>query len=92
MPIYIRIALLVLGLLMIPFVAMFFSKEVHWSPMDFILMGCLLYTMFYSMYWVNNRFKGKKQRILYLATTLVVFLIIWAELAVGIFGTPFAGN
>jgi hypothetical protein len=33
-----------------------------------------------------------KHRIAICITILVVFLLIWAELAVGIFGTPFAGS
>jgi len=33
-----------------------------------------------------------KNRILFIGILVLMFLLIWAELAVGIFGTPFAGN
>jgi hypothetical protein len=35
--------------------------------------------------------KYKHRLILYIAIVMIFFLI-WAELAVGIFGTPFAGD
>jgi hypothetical protein len=31
-------------------------------------------------------------RILIIGLILILFLLVWAELAVGIFGTPFAGS
>lgn len=34
----------------------------------------------------------KKTHIIFIALGVIVILIIWAELAVGIFGTPWAGS
>jgi hypothetical protein len=36
--------------------------------------------------------KNLKNRFLYIGILVLIFMLIWAELAVGIFGTPFAGN
>jgi len=39
-----------------------------------------------------RRIKSIDKRILIIGAIVVLFLLIWAELAVGIFGTPFAGS
>lgn len=39
-----------------------------------------------------NKVSKKNNRLALIAIILIVFLLIWAELAVGIFGTPFAGS
>jgi len=44
------------------------------------------------MILVNNRFVSKKKKVLLILLILLVLLLIWAELGVGIFGTPFAGS
>jgi hypothetical protein len=30
--------------------------------------------------------------VLYIGILVIIFMLIWAELAVGLFGTPFAGS
>jgi len=39
-----------------------------------------------------RKIKKTKYRIAIILAILVSLLIIWAELAVGIFGSPFSGN
>jgi hypothetical protein len=39
-----------------------------------------------------RKFKTFKTRFIAGAVLLIIFFLIWVELAVGIFGTPFAGN
>jgi len=34
--------------------------------------------------------KRKSRRLLLVGLVIVLFLLVWAELAVGLFGTPFA--
>jgi len=41
---------------------------------------------------VLRKVKGTLNRIIICGAVLFVFFLIWAELAVGIFGTPFAGS
>ena len=36
--------------------------------------------------------KLNKRKIVVILIVLIVLFLIWAELGVGIFGTPFAGN
>jgi hypothetical protein len=79
-------------LLSVPFVAMQFTDEVKWSPIDFIVMGILLLSAGLMCGFILRKIKTTRYRIVLIGAVLIVFLLIWAELAVGIFGTPFAGS
>ena len=88
----ITILLIVPLLLLIPLIGMQFSSEVNWSLLDFIVMGVLLLGAGLTFEVVLRKVPKKNNRIALIAVILIVFLLIWAELAVGIFGTPFAGS
>jgi ABC-type Mn2+/Zn2+ transport system permease subunit len=85
--------LLTMGiLLMVPLVAMQFTNEVDWSLFDFVVMGSLLLIVGLTAEFSLRKIKGRMSRIVTIAIILFIFLLIWAELAVGVFGTPFAGS
>lgn len=86
------IVLAVLFLLMIPFTAMQFTNEVDWSLPDFIIMGVLLLGTGLMCELVLRKVRRTGYRLLICAAVLFAFLLVWAELAVGVFGTPFAGS
>ena len=88
----ITILLTVPLLLLIPLIAMQFSSEVNWSLGDFLVMGMLLLGVGLTFEIVLRKVPKKSYRIALMATIIILFLLIWAELAVGIFGTPFAGS
>lgn len=79
-------------LLLIPFIAMQFTTEVNWSLLDFIVMGVLLLGTGLMCEFALRKVKRIGYRIAVCGALLVVFFLVWAELAVGIFGTPFAGS
>lgn len=79
-------------LLLIPFVAMQFTAEVNWKPLDFVAAGVLLLSAGFACELILRFVKGVGMRIAALALVLLVLLLVWAELAVGIFGTPLAGS
>jgi|APEBP8051073302_1049394.scaffolds.fasta_scaffold29865_1 hypothetical protein len=79
-------------LLLIPYIAMQFSNGVDWKLLDFATMGMLLLGTGLLCEFVLRKVKGTKGRILMCGLVLLAFLLIWAELAVGIFGTAFAGS
>lgn len=79
-------------LLLLPLLGIFISDEINWSFFDFIIMAVLILTLSFSFKQLFNTTKKLKYRIIGISLILLVFIIIWAELAVGIFGTPFAGN
>lgn len=79
-------------LLLVPLVAMQFTSEVKWSPFDFLVAGFLLFGTGLVVELILRKVKTTPYRIALCAGALFILFLIWAELAVGIFGTPFAGN
>ncbi len=86
------ILLIVVAILLIPFIAMQFSNEIYWSLLDFMIMGILLFLTGLAINIVLRKTSSLKQRIILCGVVLAIFILIWAELAVGIFGSPFAGS
>ena len=82
----------VLVLLLIPFVSMQFTDEVNWDLTDFLIMGVLLLGTGLLCEGALRRVKKNSTRLLICGIILILFFVVWAELAVGIFGTPFAGS
>jgi hypothetical protein len=80
------------SLLLIPFIAMQFSEEVQWKLNDFLIMAALLFGLGLGIDFLLRKLKSPKKRWIAGIFLLLCFLLIWAELAVGIFGTPFAGS
>ncbi len=88
-----QIILISIGfLLLILLVAMQFTNQVNWSPLDFLIMGILLFGTGLVIDFARRKVKENEHRMLVIVAIVVIFLLIWAELAVGIFGTPFAGS
>ena len=86
------ILLTVAFLLLVPFIAMQFTQEVNWSPIDFLAAGSLLLGTGLMCEFVMRKVTKIPYRIAICMALLLICFLIWAELAVGIFGTPFAGN
>ena len=80
------------GLLFIPLIAMQFTNEVNWKPFDFIVMGVLLLGTGLLCELVLRKVTKTITRIAICAIVICLFLLTWAELAVGIFGTAIAGS
>ena len=80
-------------LLMVPLVAMQFTDEVDWSVIDFIIAGALLFgtgTLFVLVVRASENIIYKCAMALAIGAT---FLMIWANLAVGLIGSgPNVGN
>jgi bacteriorhodopsin len=79
-------------LLTIPLIAMQLTDEVEWSLFDFIIMGTLLLITGLMGEIIFKRVKNSKYRLILYIIIAMIFFLVWAELAVGIFGTPFAGS
>ena len=89
---FIIILLSVPLLLLIPFIAMQFTSQVNWSPFDFLVMGVLLLSTGLICELILRKIKKTRHRIVLCFAILLILFLVWAELAVGIFGTPFAGS
>jgi peptidoglycan/LPS O-acetylase OafA/YrhL len=79
------IFVLVALLLLIPFLAMQFTDEVNWTLSDFLVAGVLLFGTGLLIELAFRKLKKTSYRIAVCAAILVGLLLIWAELAVGLF-------
>lgn len=86
------IVLLAVMLLLIPLIAMQFTDEVNWKLGDFLIAGVLLIGTGLMCELVFRKVKNIYFQIAICLALLVLLLLIWAELAVGIFGTNFSGQ
>ena len=72
-------------LLLLPGVAMQFTGEVRWGPGDFAVFGAMLALACGAFEGVVRLTADRRSRWLMGAAIAGVFLLVWAELAVGIF-------
>ena len=83
---------LVVTLLFIPLISMQITDDVNWGPFDFIVAAVLLFGTVFICELILRKVKQKKHRITLCVILFIILLVIWTELSVGIFGSPFAGN
>lgn len=88
----IGILLAVVFVLLIPFVAMQFTDDVRWNAVDFVVAGVLLLGTGFLIELSIRLVKNIGYRIVLCGALLVALFLVWAELAVGIFGTPLTGS
>lgn len=79
-------------LLLIPFIAMQFTNEVKWTRFDFVVAGVLLFGTGLLCELALRIVRKTRYRIAVVGAILLALFIIWAELAVGLIGTRFAGS
>jgi hypothetical protein len=80
------------AILMIPLVAMRFTREVNWGVFDFLVAGILLAGIGSLYVLLTRKLSTAAQRRAIGGGLLLTLLLTWAELAVGIFGSPLAGS
>ena len=74
-------------LLLIPLIAKF-----PWSGEDFVIAGILLLGTGLLCEFVLRKVNSKGSEIALCVAILIGLFLVWAELAVGLFGTRFAGS
>lgn len=79
-------------ILLVPLVAMQFTREVNWTAFDFIVAGVLLVGTGGLYVAISRHLAQPRKRALAKLALAAGFLLLWAELAVGIFGSPLAGS
>ncbi|TDD74655.1 hypothetical protein E0F89_14215 [Flavobacterium caseinilyticum] len=72
-------------LLMIPLIAMQFTEDVNWTLFDFTVAGILLFGTGILCELAIRKIKKPQYRFAALLIIMTVLLLIWVELAVGIF-------
>lgn len=84
--------LFVILVLLIPFISMQFTNEVNWGLFDFIVAGTLLFGTGLTIDFIIRKIKSTQNRIIIISIIFFLLLLLWAELAVGIFDSSIAGN
>ena len=79
-------------ILLIPLIAMQFTDQVNWSLSDFVIAAVILAGTGLMAVTLIPRIKQTSFRTMAYVMLVLVFILIWAELAVGIFGSPLAGS
>lgn len=79
-------------LLLIPLIGMQLTTEVNWSPFDFLVAGLLLLSTAFVVELILRKVRTLKGRLVLCLLVIVLLSLLWAELAVGLLGTPFAGS
>jgi hypothetical protein len=87
-----RIALVTAAILLVPLIAMQFTDEVDWRLGDFAVAGLLLMGTGLLFDLAARKVRTRKARVVAAGAIALGFLFVWAELAVGIVGSPFAGS
>ena len=85
-------ALYPLSLLIIPLLGVLLTNAVEWGIFDFLLMGSLLLVLGIAINLTFLNIKYFNKRIAIIFFVILIFLLIWVELAVGVFNIPFAGT
>lgn len=75
-------------ILLIPLIAMQFTNEVNWELNDFVIAGALLLGTGLIYELVARNVQITKYRMVIGIALLFTMLLIWADLAVGIFNIP----
>lgn len=78
--------------LLIPLIAMQFSDEWDWKLPDFIIIGILLAGVGYAYQLIVTGSKNNLRQVAIGIVLAAAMVLIWIELAVGPFGSPFAGS
>jgi len=69
-----------------------FSAQLTWTAGDYVVAALLLYGLAFALAQTWQRLPRSPWRVGLIALIVLAFLMVWAELAVGIFGTPLAGD
>ena len=81
-----------ISLLVFPLFFNIILDDFNWSVFDFAVMGLMLIFVGIALELVSTLIKGvRKKEILY-GLTILLFRLLWAELGVGIFNSPIAGD
>jgi len=87
------ILIIVVLILTIPWLEQLDGKAAfHWTFFDYCAAFILLSTFGFGIEYLVRKTKSKKGKFLIILVLTLLFMLLWAELAVGIFNSPIAGD
>ncbi len=69
-----------------------FTQEVNWGVIDFLVAAFLLLATALTLEWISRKYKHSAYKWFWIVLICLGLLLVWAELAVGVFGSPLAGS
>lgn len=89
-----KIVIIVFSILASILIIMQFTDEVRWDIYDFAIAGILLMALGASLHFLYSKCAvlNTSFTIALSILVLLLFVLIWVELSVGIFGSPFGGD
>ena len=79
-------------ILLMPLLAMQFTDQVKWDAADFIVAGVLLFGSVLVYELLVRLARSTASRVAVGIAVVAILALVWVELAVGVFGTPWAGS
>ncbi|KQR93744.1 hypothetical protein ASG01_07730 [Chryseobacterium sp. Leaf180] len=80
------------AILCIPLIGNLTSKEFDWSLSDFVIGAALLFGTAFIIDMILRKVKSKTSRIIFSCVIVFLLILIWVEMAVGLFGSPISGS
>ena len=81
-----------ISLLVFPLFFNIILDDFNWSVFDFAVMGLMLIFVGIALELVSTLIKGGRKKEILSGLIIFLFLLLWAELGVGIFNSPIAGD
>ena len=81
-----------ISLLVFPLFFNIILDDFNWSIFDFAVMGFMLFFVGIALELVSSLVKGGKKKEILFGLIILLFLLLWAELGVGIFNSPISGD
>ena len=80
------------SLLLLPWIGSLWTEEVQWKLGDYCIAAILLGSLVVIVELILSFTLHRKYKTLFIALSIFFFVLVWVELAVGLFGSPFAGS
>ncbi len=68
------------------------NASFNWSSFDFVLAFVILLTFGFSLEYLVRTIQSRRLKWLAILGIILFFVLLWAELALGIFDSPIAGD
>lgn len=68
------------------------NAEFNWSILDFTVAFIMLSVFGFGLEFTLRKISSMKMKLIVFISASIIFLLLWAELAVGVFNSPIAGN
>jgi hypothetical protein len=69
-----------------------YSSEVNWTLLDYAVAGVFLLISSFGITFILQNKSSVISKSVVVSSVLLILILVWIELAVGIFGTAIAGQ